>query len=448
MGEAESFKRSFGWTWTMRSAYIFSRISSMKVSRLCSLKYIDGPSTGVDPHESTGAFKAASRLASATPPPAYVLVVVLVCRGSSNIHETDCTSRKQIRRMEFQQSVDGQRDTEIAIGCHYDCTYYCSLVYRYYVHVNCGTKAKFRESKTTIKIKDLDMANLIHLPLLPNESVNLIAQFVKQMNLDDNNGEVKLEQFSHIHPLTLCNLDNSDLFSGSELSILNKQNIDKICDMCVQPINASFYNCNQCHFFVHEWCSKLANKFSLVRNEIFDCQGCAAKDCIGFQFLLKYWGRGYRLDVKSASLPSSIMHKAHGHPLILKNIGKNEGCAACDQSCGMLSFGCGISSCSFNLHCACALLPSIFNHRYEEHPFILTYAPIENGPDEYWCEFCENQIDPKWWFYHCIYCDKSACAKCIREKEFPIAKLGATFTFASHPHPLTLVQATYIIHEG
>ncbi|KAF5942311.1 hypothetical protein HYC85_019953 [Camellia sinensis] len=34
------------------------------------------------------------------------------------------------------------------------------------------------------------MANLIHLPLLPNESVNLIAQFMKQMNLDDNNREV------------------------------------------------------------------------------------------------------------------------------------------------------------------------------------------------------------------------------------------------------------------
>ncbi|KAL7176385.1 hypothetical protein ACSBR2_029842 [Camellia fascicularis] len=141
---------------------------------------------------------------------------------------------------------------------------------------------------------------------------------------------------------------------------------------------------------------------------------------------------------------SSIMHKAHEHPLILKEIGRNEGCAACDQSCGMLSFGCGISSCSFNLHCACALLPSIFNHRYDEHPFILTYAPIENGPDEYWCEFCENQIDPKWWFYHYTCCDKSACAKCIRESEFPNAKLGPIFTFASHPHPLTLVQASYM----
>ncbi|THG05970.1 hypothetical protein TEA_008377 [Camellia sinensis var. sinensis] len=309
--------------------------------------------------------------------------------------------------------------------------------------------SSFRESNTTIKIEGLDMATLIHLPLLPNESVNLIAQFVKQMNLDDNNREVKLEQFSHSHPLTLCNLDNNDLLSGSELSILNKQNIDKICDVCVQPINASFYNCNKCNFFVHEWCSKLADKFRLVRDEIFNCDGCATKDCIGFQFSPKYWGggdprNGYQLDVKCASLPNSIMHKAHEHPLILQEIGGNEGCAACDQSCGRLSFGCGISSCSFNLHCACALLPSIFNHRYDEHPFILTYAPIENGPDEYWCEFCENEVDPEWWFYHCTYCDKSACAKCIRKKEFPNAKLGATHTYTCHPHPLTLIQATYM----
>ncbi|KAL7176387.1 hypothetical protein ACSBR2_029844 [Camellia fascicularis] len=327
--------------------------------------------------------------------------------------------------------------------------FYSCKICGYDVHVNCRTKTKFRESNTTIKIEDLDMATLIHLPLLPNESVNLIAQFVKQMNLDDNNREVKLEQFSHSHPLTLCNLDNDDLLSGSELSILNKQNIDKICDVCVQPINASFYNCNQCNFFVHEWCSKLADKFRLVRNEIFNCYGCATRDCIGFQFSLEYWDSGdprygYQLDVKCASLPSSIMHKAHEHPLILKKIGENEGCAACDQIRGMLSFGCGISPCSFNLHCGCALLPSIFNHRYDEHPFILTYAPIENGPDEYWCEFCENQVDPEWWFYHCTYCDKSACAKCIRKKEFPNAKLGATYTFASHPHPLTLIQATYM----
>ncbi|CAL5414550.1 unnamed protein product [Camellia sinensis] len=192
---------------------------------------------------------------------------------------------------------------------------YSCKICGYYVHVNCRTKTKFRESNTTIKIEGLDMATLIHLPLLPNESVNLIAQFVKQMNLDDNNRE---------------------------------------------------------------------------------------------------------------------------------EIGGNEGCAACDQSCGRLSFGCGISSCSFNLHCACALLPSIFNHRYDEHPFILTYAPIENGPDEYWCEFCENEVDPEWWFYHCTYCDKSACAKCIRKKEFPNAKLGATHTYTCHPHPLTLIQATYM----
>ncbi|CAL5414551.1 unnamed protein product [Camellia sinensis] len=326
---------------------------------------------------------------------------------------------------------------------------YSCKICGYYVHVNCRTKTKFRESNTTIKIEGLDMATLIHLPLLPNESVNLIAQFVKQMNLDDNNREVKLEQFSHSHPLTLCNLDNNDLLSGSELSILNKQNIDKICDVCVQPINASFYNCNKCNFFVHEWCSKLADKFRLVRDEIFNCDGCATKDCIGFQFSPKYWGggdprNGYQLDVKCASLPNSIMHKAHEHPLILQEIGGNEGCAACDQSCGRLSFGCGISSCSFNLHCACALLPSIFNHRYDEHPFILTYAPIENGPDEYWCEFCENEVDPEWWFYHCTYCDKSACAKCIRKKEFPNAKLGATHTYTCHPHPLTLIQATYM----
>ncbi|XP_028117652.1 uncharacterized protein LOC114315266 [Camellia sinensis] len=112
--------------------------------------------------------------------------------------------------------------------------FYACKICKYHVHVNCRTKTKFRETNTAIKIEDLDMANLIHLPLLPNESANLIAQSVKLMNLDDYNREEKLEHFFHSHALTLCNLDDIDLFSGSELSILNKQNIDITCDVwCV-----------------------------------------------------------------------------------------------------------------------------------------------------------------------------------------------------------------------
>ena len=48
------------------------------------------------------------------------------------------------------------------------------------------------------------------------------------------------------------------------------------------------------------------------------------------------------------------------------------------------------------------------------------------------------------WFYHCIDYDRSACANCIYKKVklYPTIKWGITYNYSSHPHPLTLVQAT------
>ncbi|KAF5952545.1 hypothetical protein HYC85_010489 [Camellia sinensis] len=119
------------------------------------------------------------------------------------------------------------------------------------------------------------------------------------------------------------------------------------------------------------------------------------------------------------------------------------GCAACDRCIEMFAFGCDI--CNFNLHYTCAVLPDAIKHRYDEyHPFTLIYAPIKDGSNEYICEFCEEEIDPKWWFYHCIHCDQSACAKCIctERKEVDNIKQGSTYNFDSHSHGLVYVQTT------
>ncbi|THF99897.1 hypothetical protein TEA_019495 [Camellia sinensis var. sinensis] len=150
----------------------------------------------------------------------------------------------------------------------------------------------------------------------------------------------------------------------------------------------------------------------------------------------------YYPDVKCAFLPKAIIHKVHEHPLFLKKDCITAGCAACDRCIGMFAFGCDI--CNFNLHYTCARLPDTIKHRYDEHPFTLIYAPIKNGLDEYMCEFCEEGIDPKWWFYHCIDCDQSACAKCIctERKEVQNIKWGSTYNFDSHPHRLIYVPTT------
>ncbi|XP_057488025.1 protein VACUOLELESS GAMETOPHYTES-like [Actinidia eriantha] len=83
-----------------------------------------------------------------------------------------------------------------------------------------------------------------------------------------------------------------------------------------------------------------------------------------------------------AELPNELQHPCHPHPLHL---------------CG---------TCNFSLHDKCALLPRSLRHKYDKHHFItLNYVPIEDGPNECICKFCEYEINPECCFYHCIDCD-------------------------------------------
>ncbi|KAF5933813.1 hypothetical protein HYC85_029984 [Camellia sinensis] len=355
----------------------------------------------------------------------------------------------------------------------YQWSYQCRGC-QYHAHANFSTKTK--ESETVTEVEELDMTNLFRLPM-PDESVNLfnqfleqlnvptvnlIDQFVEQLDLEHASNKIKAKLYNsiHSHPLILFDVDSEDnLCSMSKLSIHNdEQKNEKICDACVQSISVPFYSCShsQCNFFMYKRCVKLPieiqhpchpHPLSLDNRSScfgwFTCSGCG-KQCNRFTFQCTIdkciFNETFCLDVKCASLPSYIVHEFHEHPLRLRPNCTIEGCVACDRCNSTFSYGCGI--CNFHLHSNCALLPRTIKHRYDEHPFSLIYAPIKDGPDEYICEFCEEDIDPKWWFYHCIDCDQSACAKCIykEEKEYSNIKLGITKKFNSHPHPLDLVQ--------
>ncbi|PSS15642.1 Nucleoredoxin 1-2 like [Actinidia chinensis var. chinensis] len=300
---------------------------------------------------------------------------------------------------------------------------YCCQGCGYFVHPKCIFLTKKKESKLAVKVGDIDGSNSIHLPMR-DESVRLIDLFVMQICLEDNQKKSKINHFSHNHPLIFYNEPGDDnLCHGNEQYRLDDVNNDKICSACEQIISASFYGCTPCNFFLHKWCANLPDELKhrlhphplMLSKEIgrkVFCRNCKS-DCkeFCFQCVNPECPVEYCLDVKCASLPSSIVHENHEHPLHLKEDCETEGCAACDRSCSIFSFGC--ATCNFSLHYRCALLPHTFRHKYDEHPFVLNYGPIENGPDEYICEFCECEIDPKWWFYHCINCDQSACAECI-----------------------------------
>ncbi|GMP40947.1 hypothetical protein CsSME_00011219 [Camellia sinensis var. sinensis] len=334
----------------------------------------------------------------------------------------------------------------------------CDIGCDYCIHVKCSTKTKERES--AIEVENIDEANLIHLPMA-DDSISAIDLFLKQISMGDNKRETELNHFSHHHPLILFDAQgDNNLCYENELLILNELNKDKICNACVRKISAPFYSCGLCDFFLHKWCAELPNELEhphhphqlillkkpLEPRGLFYCEGCDYY-CNGFAFrcikeeCMNYFN--YYLNVKCAFLPKAIIHKVHEHPLFLKKDCISAGCAACPRKLWIFAFGCDI--CNFNLHYTCALLPDTIKHRYDEHhPFSLIYAPIQDGPDEYICEFCEDEIDPNWWFYHCIDCDQSACAKCIcaERKEDHNIKWGSTYNFDSHPHCLIYVPVT------
>ncbi|THG17217.1 hypothetical protein TEA_013541 [Camellia sinensis var. sinensis] len=330
----------------------------------------------------------------------------------------------------------------------------------------CGTKREGmsymdRERESAIEVENIDEANLIHLPMA-DDSISAIDLFLKQIRMGDNKREVELNHFSHHHPLILFDAQgDNNLCYENQLLILNELNKDKICNACVRKISAPFYTCGLCDFFLHKWCAELPNELEhpchphqliLLKKPpeprgLFFCTGCGCY-CNGFAItciedICSNYFENYKLDVKCAFLPKAIIHKVHEHPLYLKKDCITAGCAACPRMISMFAFGCDI--CNFNLHYTCAVLPDTIKHRYDEHhPFTLIYAPIKDGPDEYICEFCEEEIDPNWWFYHCIDCDQSACAKCIctERKEVQNIKWGSTYNFDSHPHCLIYVPMT------
>ncbi|GKF13498.1 zinc finger, PHD-type containing protein [Tanacetum coccineum] len=110
-------------------------------------------------------------------------------------------------------------------------------------------------------------------------------------------------------------------------------------------------------------------------------------------------------------------------------------------------------SCDFYLHSSCALfLPGIINHKLDKHPMKLTYGPVENHKSEYFCEVCEEKLNPNEWFYHCHECAYSlhtSCAPVIVNFEAAIhgyrslycylnIKFGGTYNIKGHEHSVSL----------
>lgn len=175
--------------------------------------------------------------------------------------------------------------------------------------------------------------------------------------------DLQILHFSHPHPL--------DLNSNHQTLVPNNTISSYICAGCKVPPNSSddyIYSCNPCNFHLHKSCTKF---------------------------------------------PQQITHTSHAsHPLTLLPLAVYPGglfnCDACNRRGNGFSYHCHV--CDFDLHVACASMPLSVEHYAHVHPLLLTFKnPYE--AKGFSCDIC-SKIGSKQWLYRCGICDFDAHMHC------------------------------------
>ena len=292
----------------------------------------------------------------------------------------------------------------------------------------------------------------------------------------------------HPHPLILVRTECSDTTSmptSSKTNVLSCHNpmkkVQLLCSACVRPVTSvPFYKCvnDDCNFVLHEWCTQLPTQVekypghpehTLILHSnapnkflsVFKCDVCGL-ECNGFVYSCVECD--YHIDVTCSFMPQNITHEAHSGHLLSFRKKFIRSCLICKGFVSRFQFSFGCDTCEdVGVHVGCALLlPREIRHKIDKHPMRLSYLPAENHKSEYFCEICENELNPEVCFYHCNECDWSIhtfCAPHILQSETSVSsdyydyyhkgpykyvniKFGGIHKFESrrHPHPLSFVQ--------
>uniref|UniRef100_A0A2N9GBW6 DC1 domain-containing protein n=1 Tax=Fagus sylvatica TaxID=28930 RepID=A0A2N9GBW6_FAGSY len=273
--------------------------------------------------------------------------------------------------------------------------YYCSEC-DFIAHLNCAMDWRNRE-----ELKDEESTE---------QSVETAAFEVKKHNVGKDGTKIatEIKHFSHEHDLKLSD---------------EVQN-NKICNGCVRAIHPPFYSCGKCSFFLHKSCVELPRRkrhplhqhsLTLLQEAPyykgrFWCDACW-QSCNGFTYHCKTCN--FYLDVQCSLISDILTHEGHEHRLILSNTPYNQKCNGCDYESKNL-FRC--TTCGFALDFRCATLPLTTRYEQHEHPFTLCYT-AEDDSGEYYCDICEEERNPKHWFYYCTDCSYPAHCRCILGEE-------------------------------
>ncbi|XP_047959225.1 uncharacterized protein LOC125204581 [Salvia hispanica] len=367
--------------------------------------------------------------------------------------------------------------------------YHCQIC-RFIVHIKCAF------NKPPPRIPDASIGkDIVRLPT--NEVVEeLITPFVMRQR----GGEtlippiiipaaaaaelmkVKYEFLHHQHQLTLLSSGDPSQQQKEE----NEENYgvrsELICDGCITPISSSsssssssyyyyYMSCSECKYNLHIACFHLPpnvpslpihhQKYPLVLQSLDKHQPWEIQYCSVCEYRMNglFYTSGFKVDIKCACMPDTILHAAHPHHL-LKHVAQDElrkdinwWSLTCAAGCGediiyYDCYRCCNSSCDFIVHLRCTLLPaSVTSRRWDEyHPLLLMYDATLNRPGDFYCDQCEKPMNPKSWMYHCRACDLSFHPHCFQtiSGAYRNMKLGQEYVIndAVHPHPLSFQLLT------
>ncbi|XP_047962177.1 uncharacterized protein LOC125207010 [Salvia hispanica] len=355
--------------------------------------------------------------------------------------------------------------------------YHCELC-SYVVHLTCA----FDKLLLTNREK-----GIMEFPI--NDGADLIGAFLRRQGVDTHSlilhHDVVDYEFHH-HKLRLVSSsssfqeeENGDDDDDEEDYSCRKSEL--ICDGCITPIlmkqspssssgSKDYYymrcSISSCEYYLHLACFQLPTQLSSLpllhkHDHSFVLQsgdnrkpwrwsicGVCGTFTNGLFYGCTKCDYGFTVDIKCASMPETIYHAAHPpHPLNLLSPEDTEIRAfdTCDGCNGLIwgannSYACGTSD--FIVHFQCAVLPaSSTSRRWDKHhPLPLTHDATLNHPGDFYCNQCEQEMNPKSWMYHCRSCDISFHPECLKTTSggFRNIKFGQKYVIeGAHCHTLT-----------
>ncbi|CAH8383640.1 unnamed protein product [Eruca vesicaria subsp. sativa] len=213
-------------------------------------------------------------------------------------------------------------------------------------------------------------------------------------------------------------------FSHKKHTIKLKEGIDANdecmwCNICTYPIFSSpFYDCMECdEFSIHQKCAYLPKKIkdsfymlplTLLPNKINGLYICNACQNFFRGFVYQSDDHHVSLDVRCGSISEPFVHESHPHSLYINYSTGDKSCNACGNN-AITVLSC--EECEFVLDIKCSTLPKMVKHKNDKDHFLyLCYG--EKTTEQYWCEVCEEDLNPNKWFYSCDYCGITFHIKC------------------------------------